>query len=68
MTCRKARAKKCQHIMSDLPEWITPARLFEYTTVDLVGSYKVKDEVRKIIRLEPWVIVFCYMASLSSAH
>ncbi|GAA6101821.1 uncharacterized protein LOC106611916 [Tachysurus ichikawai] len=43
--CRKARAKRCQQIMSDLPfERITPARPFEYTTVDLFGPYEVKDE------------------------
>ncbi|GAA6087262.1 uncharacterized protein LOC120473342 [Tachysurus ichikawai] len=46
--CRKARAKRCQQIMSDLPfERITPARPFEYTTVDLFGPYEVKDEVRE---------------------
>ncbi|KAB5567602.1 hypothetical protein PHYPO_G00234660 [Pangasianodon hypophthalmus] len=45
VTCRKARARKCQQIMSDLPpERITPARPFEYTTVDLFGPYEVKDE------------------------
>ncbi|KAI3354310.1 hypothetical protein L3Q82_018497 [Scortum barcoo] len=64
VTCRKARAKKCQQIMSDLPsERITPARPFEYTTVDLFGPYEVKDEVRKKVRLKVWGIVFCCMAS-----
>ena len=39
--------------MSDLPpERITPARPFEYTTVDLFGPYEVKDEVRKRVRLK----------------
>lgn len=38
VTCRKAKARKCQKIMSDLPsERITPANPFEYTTVDLFG-------------------------------
>ncbi|KAI3361784.1 hypothetical protein L3Q82_002121 [Scortum barcoo] len=50
--------------MSDLPsERITPARPFEYTTVDLFGPYEVKDEVRKKVRLKVWGIVFCCMAS-----
>lgn len=38
VTCRKARAKRCQQIMGDLPlEWIQPARPFEFTGVDLFG-------------------------------
>ncbi|GAA6075579.1 uncharacterized protein LOC123723901 [Tachysurus ichikawai] len=62
--CRKARAKRCQQIMSDLPfERIIPARPFEYTTVDLFGPYEVKDEVRKKVKLKVWGIVFCCMAS-----
>lgn len=64
VVCRKARARKCQQIMSDLPpERITPARPFEYTTVDLFGPYEVKDEVRKKVKLKVWGIVFCCMAS-----
>ena len=60
VTCRKAKAKKCQQIMSDLPAVrITPARSFEYTTVDLFGPYEVKDEVRKKVRLKVWGIVCC---------
>ncbi|TDH04610.1 hypothetical protein EPR50_G00134590 [Perca flavescens] len=62
--CRKTRARKCQQIMSALPpERITPARPFEYTTVDLFGPYEVKDEVRKKVKLKVWRIVFCCMAS-----
>lgn len=64
VTCRKAKARKCQQIMSDLPqERITPANPFEYTTVDLFGPYEVKDEVRKKVKLKVWGIVFCCMAS-----
>ena len=60
VTCRKARARKCKQIMSDLPsERITPSKPFEYTTVDLFGPY----EVRKRVRLKVWGIVFCCMAS-----
>lgn len=34
--CRKSRAKKCKQMMGDLlPELLTPARPFEFTTVDL---------------------------------
>lgn len=46
-----------------LPEWTTPARPFEYTTVDLFGPYEVKDEVKKKVRLKVGGIVFCCMAS-----
>ncbi|KAK5848024.1 hypothetical protein PBY51_005680 [Eleginops maclovinus] len=64
VTCRKARARKCQQIMGDLPlERITPAKPFEYTTVDLFGPCEVKDEVRKKVKLKVWGIVFCCMAS-----
>ncbi|XP_055768950.1 uncharacterized protein LOC129844827 [Salvelinus fontinalis] len=64
VVCRKARARKCQQIMSDLPsERITPARPFEYTTVDLFGPYEVKDEVKKKTKLKVWGIVFCCMVS-----
>lgn len=36
--CRKARAKRCQQIMGDLPlERTQPARPFEVTAVDLFG-------------------------------
>lgn len=64
VTCRKARAKKCQQIMSDLPpERTNVARPFEFTTLDLFGPYEVKDEVRKTVRLKVWGIVFCCMAS-----
>lgn len=64
VTCRKAKARRCQQIMSDLPsERITPANPFKYTTVDLFGPYEVKDEVRKKVKLKVWGIVFCCMAS-----
>lgn len=64
VACRKARGRKCQKIMDDLPpERTTPARPFEYTTVDLFGPYEVKDEVRKKVKLKVWGIVFCCMAS-----
>lgn len=45
LLCRKSREKKCKQIMGDLPpERSTPARPFEFTTVDLFGPYEVKDE------------------------
>ncbi len=62
--CRKARAKKCKQIMSDLPpERIGPAAPFEFVTVDLFGPYEVKDEVKKKIRLKVWGTVYCCMVS-----
>ncbi|XP_061661725.1 uncharacterized protein LOC133492908 [Syngnathoides biaculeatus] len=55
---------QCQQIMSDLPsEQITPAKPFQYTSVDLFGPYEVKDEVKKKARLKVWGRVFCRMAS-----
>ncbi|KAK7904407.1 hypothetical protein WMY93_017014 [Mugilogobius chulae] len=64
VTCRKNKAKACQQVMGDLPpERITPARPFEFTTVDLFGPYKVKDEAKKRTQLKVWGIVFCCMAS-----
>ena len=64
VVCRKARAKHCQQIMSDLPPELTgPAAPFEYTTVDLFGPYEVGDKVRKRVNLKVWGIVFCCMAS-----
>lgn len=64
VTCRKAKARRCQQIMSDLPpERIAPANPFEYTTVDLFGPYEVKDEVRKKVKLKVWGVVFCCVAS-----
>ncbi|XP_048035062.1 uncharacterized protein LOC125260633 [Megalobrama amblycephala] len=62
--CRKARAKRCKQIMSDLPpERIGPAAPFEFVTVDLFGPYEVKDEVKKRVRMKVWGIVYCCMAS-----
>jgi len=62
--CRKARAKKCKQIMSDLPpERTGPAAPFEFVTVDLFGPFEVKDEVKKRVRLKVWGIVYCCMAS-----
>ncbi|XP_073797048.1 uncharacterized protein [Danio rerio] len=62
--CRKARAKRCEQIMADLPpERTEPAAPFEYTTLDLFGPYIVKDEVRKRVHLKVWGIVYCCMAS-----
>ncbi len=63
--CRKARAIRCQQIMADLPpERVGPVTPFKFTTVDLFGPYKVKDEVKKRVRLiKVWGIVHCCMAS-----
>ena len=64
MACRKARAKRCQQVMSDLPpERTEPAAPFKFTTVDLFGPYQVKDDVKKRVRLKVWGAVFCCMAS-----
>ena len=62
--CKKAKAKKCQQIMSDLPpERTEPAAPFEFTTVDLFGPYHVGDDVKKRVKLKVWGVVFCCMAS-----
>ena len=64
LVCRKAKARKCQQVMGDLPpERTEPAAPFEYTSVDLFGPYQVKDDVRKRVTLEVWGVVFCCMAS-----
>lgn len=64
VTCRKATAKRCKQVMGDLPpERTSPANPFEFTTMDLFGPYRVKDEVRKRVTLKVWGIVFCCMAS-----
>ena len=64
VTCRKARAKQCQQIMSNLPpERAEPAAPFEFTAMDLFGPYEVKDEVKKRVKLKVWGIVFSCMAS-----
>ncbi|KAJ8009689.1 hypothetical protein DPEC_G00094120 [Dallia pectoralis] len=64
VTCRKARAKRCEQVMSDLPpERTVPAAPFQFTAVDLFGPYEVKDEVKKRTRLKVWGIVFICMAS-----
>lgn len=50
--------------MSDLPpDRTSPANPFEFTTLDLFGPYKVRDEVRKRVTVKVWGIVFCCMAS-----
>lgn len=62
--CRKARARRCQQVMGDLPlERTNPAAPFQFTTVDLFGPYQVRDEVKKRVSLKVWGIVFCCMAS-----
>ncbi|KAM9553345.1 uncharacterized protein ACWYII_035103 isoform 1-T2 [Salvelinus alpinus] len=63
-TLNRLAVYRDKEIMSDLPsERITPARPFEYTTVDLFGPYEVKDEVKKKTKLKVWGIVFCCMVS-----
>ncbi len=55
MVCRKAKAKRCQQVMSDLPpERTEPAAPFEFTSVDLFGPYQVKDDVKKRVTLKVW--------------
>lgn len=62
--CKKARARRCQQVMGDLPQERTrPAAPFEFTAVDLFGPYQVKDDVRKRVTMKVWGVVFCCMAS-----
>ncbi|KAJ8260443.1 hypothetical protein GJAV_G00182210 [Gymnothorax javanicus] len=62
--CKKARARRCQQVMGDLPQERTgPASPFEFTAVDLFGPYQVKDDVRKRVTMKVWGVVFCCMAS-----
>ncbi|XP_068507336.1 uncharacterized protein [Syngnathus scovelli] len=57
--CKKARARRCQQVMGDLPQERTrPAAPFEFTAVDLFGPYQVKDDVRKRVRLKEGDIVW----------
>lgn len=64
MVCKKARARRCQQVMGELPpERTRPAAPFEFTAVDLFGPYQVKDDVRKRVTVKVWGIVFCCMAS-----
>lgn len=64
MVCKKARVKRCQQVMGDLPQERTrPASPFEFTAVDLFGPYQVKDDVRKRVKMKVWGVVFCCMAS-----
>lgn len=64
MVCRKAKAKKCQQIMGDLPpERTEPAASFEFTSIDLFGPYQVKGDIKKRVTLKVWGVVFCCMAS-----
>lgn len=61
---RKATEKQCKQIMSDLPlKRTNPANVFEFTTMDLFGPYKVKDEVRRRVTFKVWGIAFCCMSS-----
>lgn len=64
MVCKKARARRCQQVMGDLPQERTrPASPFEFTAVDLFGPYQVKDDVRKRVTMKVWGVVFCCMVS-----
>lgn len=62
--CRKTKAKRCQQVMGDLPpERSQPAAPFEFTTVDLFGPYRVKDDVKKRASMKVWGVVFCCTSS-----
>ena len=62
--CKKRTAKLCQQVMAELPpERTTPAAPFEYTTTDLFGPYKVRDDVKKRVSIKVWGVAFCCMAS-----
>ena len=64
LVCRKAKARKCQQVMGDLPpERTEPAAPFEYTSVDLFGPFQVNDDVKRRVTLKVWGVVFCCMAS-----
>jgi len=64
MVCKKARVRRCQQVMGDLPQERTrPASPFEFTAVDLFGPYQVKDDVRKRVKMKVWGVVFCCMVS-----
>ena len=64
MICRKAKARKCQQVIGDLPpERTKPAAPFEFTTIDLFGPYQVKDDINKRVTLKLWEVVFFCMAS-----
>lgn len=62
--CKKAKARRCQQVMGDLPpERTEPAAPFEFTAVDLFGPFQVKDDIKKRVALKVWGAVFCCMAS-----
>lgn len=64
VVCKKARVRRCQQVMGDLPQERTrPASPFEFTAVDLFGPYQVKDDVRKRVKMKVWGVVFCCMVS-----
>lgn len=64
MHCRKARAKMCKQVMSELPpERTEPAAPFEFTSLDLFGPYFVKDTVRRRVKVKVWGVVFSCMVS-----
>ncbi|XP_062889714.1 uncharacterized protein LOC134338104 [Mobula hypostoma] len=64
MFFRKAKARKCQQVMGDLPpERTEPAALFQFTKVDLFRTYQVNDDIKKRVTLKVWGVIFSCMVS-----
>ena len=64
MHCRKAKARMCKQVMSELPlERTEPAAPFEFTTLDLFGPCVIKDTIRRRTKMKVWGVVFSCMAS-----
>ena len=52
VVCKKIKARTCQQLMGDLPEErLTPAALFQFTSVDLFGPYQVTDDVKRRVKV-----------------
>lgn len=64
MHCRKAKAKMCKQIMSELPlEQTEPAAPFEFTKLDLCGPYNIRDTVKRRPKMKVWGKVFSCLPS-----
>lgn len=57
-TCKKQRARLYQQVMSDLPQEHTRrANPFEYTTLDPLGPFEVRDAVKKRVKKKVWGVL-----------
>ena len=62
--CRKADKVLCQQQMAPLPTHrVTPARPFLTTSLDLAGPFLVKDQVKKIVQVKVWIVLFTCTAT-----